>query len=125
MSLCVHLPLFKRIPLVSFRTQLCELQSISIIVNLPLVEIKEKSFKPYIKTEEGMIRPSNGHRYCWSSKGFYPMEDRMTEWKHDVPVGTMKMVMLLENRISMVYHPDGEVAKDLKRKWDDLNKVNV
>ena len=91
----------------------------------PLVEIKEKSFKPYIKTEEGMMRPSNGRRYCLGSKGFYPMEDRMTEWKHDVPVGTMKMIMLLENRIRMLYHPDGEIAKDLKRKWDDLNQVNV
>ena len=91
----------------------------------PLVEMQEKSFKPYVETEEGKMRPSNGELYSFSNKGFYPMEDRMTEWKHDVPVGTMKMVMLLEKRLRVLYHPDGKRAKDLKRKWDELNKVSV
>ena len=86
--------------------------------------MKEKSFKPYKETEE-----DNGRKYrMWfsMSKGFYPMEDRMTEWKHDVPVGTMKLRMLLSKRYiqmsKVLYHPGGKFAKKLKRKWDEMNE---
>ena len=89
----------------------------------------ERSFKPYKEMEDGSLRPDNGRKYrMWfsMSKGFYPMEDRMTEWKHDVPVGTMKLWMLLSKRYiqmsKVLYHPDGKVAKDLKRKWDQMNE---
>ena len=95
----------------------------------PLVEIQEKSFKPYYETEEGKMRPGHGGtKYDWFSqkKGFYPIEDRMTEWKHDVPVGTMKLRMLLVKRhkeiCKLKYHPDGKLTKTLKRKWDQLNR---
>ena len=75
------------------------------------------------------MRPGHGGtKYDWFShkKGFYPIEDRMTEWKHDVPVGTMKLCMLLEKRhrevCTVLYHPDGEMAKSVNMKWDELNK---
>ena len=89
----------------------------------------ERSFKPYKEMEDGSLRPDNGLKYrmwCSLSKGFYPMEDRMTEWKHDVPVGTMKLQMLLSKRYiqysKVLYHPDGKFAKKLKRKWDEMNE---
>ena len=95
----------------------------------PLKEMKEKSFKPYYETEEGYMWPGHGGaKYDWfnQKKGFYPIEDHMNDWKHNVLVGTMKLCMLLEKwhrqHCKVKDHPDGELANTLKRKWDELNE---
>jgi hypothetical protein len=43
------------------------------------------------------------------------MEDRLTEWKEDLPMGVIKMKMYLEKSLRRVYHPDRKMKAQLKR----------
>ena len=76
------------------------------------------SYKPYGFDKDGNTRPRTGG----GCLGFYPMEDRLTEWKEDLPMGVIKMRMYLEKSLRRVYHPDRKMKAQLKRKWDKLIK---
>ena len=89
------------------------------------------SFKPYmVLNKEGDLRPSTGHVDTSPMQvdvGYCQIEDRLNEWKHDLPVGSMKLSFLLlkfvKKRVHDMYKPGSKLSLSLKRKWDAMGSL--
>ena len=87
------------------------------------------SFKPYRVTNSkgGVLRPWNGGHWVprnLPENGYYPLSDRMTEWKHDLPVGALKLTALLKTNLNHIiadkFKPGGHASIRCKRKFAEL-----